>query len=261
MKKTVAYFSGSGNTYYAAKKIAEGIGAELMAIPDILADPDSFEIPEVLGIVFPTYMFSPAGPAVTFVEEIFGKRDMSEMQYLFLVATYGITPVGSPKKLENFISRTGCASSYAAAVKFPETFIPLKKIPSEDKIEAIYRAADKTLERIIADLNAEKLKPAGRTILRHINSIHAVMNVAKDSAKKFETVSSKCVLCGDCVRGCPTGNIKIESGKVVFGDNCVACWGCYHRCPQKAIRRKGQKDSRGRLGTKFSGYRPDYTKR
>lgn len=48
-------------------------------------------------------------------------------------------------------------------------------------------------------------------------------------------VNEACNLCGVCVKVCPRNNIKIEEGKVVFGDDCEFCTACIHRCPVNAI--------------------------
>lgn len=44
-----------------------------------------------------------------------------------------------------------------------------------------------------------------------------------------------CIYCGKCVQVCPVGNIKIEGGKVTFGENFQKCMACIQWCPQRAI--------------------------
>jgi ferredoxin len=46
------------------------------------------------------------------------------------------------------------------------------------------------------------------------------------------------VLCGKCVRECPTGNISISNENIIFGNKCTFCMRCVYICPEKAISNK-----------------------
>nr|MCR4805136.1 4Fe-4S ferredoxin [Clostridia bacterium] len=41
--------------------------------------------------------------------------------------------------------------------------------------------------------------------------------------------------CGTCVRLCPRGNIRLEAGRAVIGEDCAQCLGCLQYCPTSAI--------------------------
>ena len=58
--------------------------------------------------------------------------------------------------------------------------------------------------------------------------------IVKKKATGFR-VSEKCVACGQCVRLCPRGNIRIENGRASIGTNCIQCLGCLQYCPKSAI--------------------------
>lgn len=71
------------------------------------------------------------------------------------------------------------------------------------------------------------------------NPLNAAENAAwpmivKKKAAGF-AVSSACVGCGQCVRLCPRGNIRLEDGRAVIGTNCIQCLGCLQYCPTSAI--------------------------
>ena len=57
--------------------------------------------------------------------------------------------------------------------------------------------------------------------------------------KKFRSTEA-CVSCGRCAAVCPLGNIRMESGRPVWGENCTHCMACISRCPCSAIE-YGQK--------------------
>ncbi len=52
--------------------------------------------------------------------------------------------------------------------------------------------------------------------------------------------SGDCVYCGKCVKACPVGALKMETGKrpVLLADTCIACCCCHEMCPMHAIEMK-----------------------
>ena len=51
--------------------------------------------------------------------------------------------------------------------------------------------------------------------------------------------SDACVGCGQCVKLCPKGNIRLENGKASFGGSCIGCLSCLQYCPRQAINMGG----------------------
>jgi ferredoxin len=48
--------------------------------------------------------------------------------------------------------------------------------------------------------------------------------------------SEDCIKCLNCINSCPQGNIKIENGKIKFGNNCCFCLRCYNFCATNSIQ-------------------------
>ncbi len=63
---------------------------------------------------------------------------------------------------------------------------------------------------------------------------------------KEYTVHDSCAKCGLCSAICPTQNISLKDGNIIFGENCEQCMACIQWCPQKAIDYKGKAASRKR---------------
>jgi ferredoxin len=50
-------------------------------------------------------------------------------------------------------------------------------------------------------------------------------------------VMDSCIGCGTCVRVCPKGCIRMDSGKPVYDyQHCANCMACIQACPTKAIQ-------------------------
>ena len=52
----------------------------------------------------------------------------------------------------------------------------------------------------------------------------------------FRVNQSRCIRCGGCVRGCPTGALRVIERRVVVVERaCVDCWLCAEVCPTDAV--------------------------
>lgn len=56
-------------------------------------------------------------------------------------------------------------------------------------------------------------------------------------AKKVARVGGECVACGSCIRVCPLGAIRVDSGVIalVNEEKCVGCGKCAKTCPAGVI--------------------------
>ncbi|MGR3218761.1 MAG: NADH-ubiquinone oxidoreductase-F iron-sulfur binding region domain-containing protein [Candidatus Anammoxibacter sp.] len=56
--------------------------------------------------------------------------------------------------------------------------------------------------------------------------------------RKYEINTEKCTKCGACFKGCPTGAIEWEKGKISYlnKEKCVKCGSCYTKCSFMAIK-------------------------
>ena len=55
------------------------------------------------------------------------------------------------------------------------------------------------------------------------------------NGRLFRVDPSRCLRCMQCVRDCPTQNIRYENGRFRFGGCCTGCGRCSFRCPADAI--------------------------
>lgn len=82
-RRTILYFTGTGNCLYAARQLG-GEDAELLSIPQLMKQ-GRFEIEaDEIGIVYPVYGHMPPNMVRRFIRKADLKAD-----YLFAVLTYG----------------------------------------------------------------------------------------------------------------------------------------------------------------------------
>ncbi|MDR3239526.1 MAG: EFR1 family ferrodoxin [Clostridiales bacterium] len=206
---TVFYFTGTGNSLFAAKKI----GGDLVSIPHIIDKPQAYS-DDVAGFVFPQYAMGLPKMVRKFVS---GNKFNAE--YVFAVALYSYIHGGSLPELSGIVSL-----NYGAYLRTPWNFIWAFGAP-KDQTKSL-RNTEKPLAAIISDISACKQKP--------VKQSKSVGSATKYFGGSKFSVSDACVRCGLCVKICPAGNIEMLD-KPIFGKNCENCFACVNLCPQAAI--------------------------
>jgi ferredoxin len=247
MKTTIYYFTGTGNSLAAAKKIAAVLGdCELIPIASLKnTNGDVTPLAERVGIVSPVY---DAGlPRI--VDEFAGRLDLSRTNYLFGIVTLGGTGVSALHQLNGIVSRkNGRTLDAAFAVKMPGNFPPVGKIASLEKQQDILKSSDARLTEVAGLINKGVRVPPGfspfSSLMRSLVYGPFYKNV--HGMDKNFSVSDACTSCGTCARVCPVGNIIIVQDRPSWQHHCELCCACMHFCPAEAIQLNVFFGSKGR---------------
>ncbi len=215
-------FSGTGNSLYAAKKIAEGIGAEVLPMRDHGEIND-----DLIGFVFPVYFWGLPLTVDRFLDNI---RITNKSAYVFAVASYGGFAAGVVGAIGKKLSRQGVKLSYGKSVKMGENYIPAFNARDND---SIWSGADKRLDKIVADIKRRKTNSVFPYTFIN-KAVHGSYPPLKTDCGSLFSVEG-CIGCGLCERLCPNENIRIKDGAPVFGSSCELCLSCLNNCPQNAI--------------------------
>jgi hypothetical protein len=147
MKTTIYYFTGTGNSLAAARKIAAALkDCRLVPIASLAQTPGRIVTDaDRVGIMCPVY---DAGLPVI-VREFAERLDIGAVPYSFGIVTMGGMGVSALHQL-NGIFLQGCRKKLDAAfaVRMPGNFPPLAVPPSGDKKDEILRKADADLAAI-----------------------------------------------------------------------------------------------------------------
>lgn len=226
----IFYLSGSGNSLYAAKQIAEGLEAcRLETIGSYLRNPYTVK-DEVVGIVNPVYCFALPPMMAKFIEALQAKPN-----YCFGVVTMGGNQGRALKQMSEALAAKGIALNYGQTVLMPDNFFGIPV----DKREAQLKAAKPVIAKIAGEVAEGKadLSVVKEAMLWKLFGTSASWWYLKNRLK-FDVMTvdaDKCVGCGICAEVCQMENIKLVDGKPEFGNNCASCLGCFHWCPQSAI--------------------------
>ncbi|WP_214020516.1 EFR1 family ferrodoxin [Methanoculleus sp.] len=238
MKTIIYYFTGTGNSLAAARKIAGPLGdCEVVPIASF-ADTTGTVVPDAgrVGIVCPVYFAGLPAMAASFAERL----DFASANYVFSVVTHGGGGGTAALRQLDGILKKGAGRGLDAgfAVSMPGNYILAYESPTGEKRDRLLAAADSDLEAIADRIrHGERLKLPYSPLTSAIRAIvypGFLSRVHGDDRKL--TVSGECTSCGTCASICPAGNIEMVDGRPVWNHRCELCCGCIHLCPAEAIQ-------------------------
>ena len=237
----IFYFSGTGNSRWAAEKIAAKLGDTLV---DMAADKmpgHSFVSGQVVGVVFPVYAWGPPQVVLDFVKKI-----SANGAFVFGVCTCADNVGRTMAILDEALP---LHSAYSLVM--PNNYIIGRILGSDVEKRAAMalkvEQAEARLTEICADVRA------GRKVfsvkighgVRLKSLINTLFNKFGRSTKPFY-VNAACNGCGFCAAICPAKVITLQDRQPSWDKQCWLCLACLNRCPQKAIEYGGATRRRGR---------------
>jgi len=237
MKTVIYYFTGTGNSLAASRKIASVLGdCDLVPVAS-LKDTSGVVAPAAdrVGIVCPVY---DAGLPLV-VAEFARRLDLTSAHYVFGIVTMGGTGVSALHQLDALLkSGKNRGLDAAFAVRMPGNFPPLSHPPEGEKLHGILAAADKELTAIAGTIGRGEKVPPGFSPLSALMKCITYGGFSKTvraSDTKY-SVDDSCTSCGTCAKVCPVQNIRMEQDRPVWLHHCELCCACLHFCPVEAIQ-------------------------
>ena len=235
MKTIIYYFSGTGNSLYTAKKIAEkSSGATLVSArcePEQVPANDA----DVIGFVCPVYEWDVPGRMREFIK----KLSVNPNAYIFMIATYIAIHGKCFETVSGLLEEKGAHLSYGRTIRsVASQCIAYPPFPPE-KIMLPYM--DKQIEKAAADITSKAVREYPRmskfSRKKYDSTMGPYLAVEHEYDKGFYT-DDRCKSCGICQKVCPTKNIIIKDGRPTWNHNCHGCNACVAYCPTKAIQFK-----------------------
>ena len=243
MKIGLYYFSGTGNTAWVVRRLAErltDLGDEVTAVSceDVSASAVDPAESNVMGIAFPVHSSFAPPLFRDFLDEL----PLGEGKSLFALTTagyaagdtawYGVKPLRDKGYDPFLLANVLMANNLHLPLLSP---LP---VGSPEKMAHKLEKANRKINKL-ADLihqrqpHVEGSGPLGR-----------LLGIAQRGiAERFESLAFKgffadenCTQCGWCVRHCPVHNIEMNETRIKFLGNCTLCMRCYSFCPVQAIQ-------------------------
>lgn len=244
-KNSILYFSGTGNTYDVASKLAKRCNFELINVSSLIEE-EVLEIScEIIGVAFPIYY----GGIPKIMNKIISKMEFLNEQYIFALATYGGMPANPFKILERRLKEKGVSLGAGFLMNMPGNYLPMYGARRSSVQIKNFKKADKKIEEV-AEIIISKM------VLQYEKSPYIIdrpfANLSEKTVEKLAAldvnfnVDNKCNNCGVCLRICPVKNINIENSKIKWLGKCEQCMACIQHCPREAIQYSNKTSKRKR---------------
>ncbi len=223
----IFYFSGTGNSAWAARQLANLTEDEAYNIISLKELPDIGNAKQI-GFVFPVYAWGAPEVMVDFAKKLPQPP----------VFTFGVCTCGGDAGLtmKQFSKWYSLSSSYSLVM--PNNYIIGSDTDDKGVILQKITAARVELEQIAQEIHRqEQVYRVHEGGLAGVKSHLANLGFNKfaRSAKPFFTEDS-CNGCGLCARNCPAHAISLRDGKPIWAAQCYQCLRCINECPQRAIQ-------------------------
>ena len=231
----ILYFSGTGNSKYVAKRIADALGDEIVNLNDRIkaSDSSSIETDERVIIVTPTYAWRI--PRV--VRDWLLKTELRGARLAWFVMTCGSEIGNADKYNRELCTEKRLACMGTAQIVMPENYIAMFSAPQADEAREIVAKTEPNIDCVIASIQSNQpFAPTRNNLYDRFMSgpVNLIFYKFCVKADAF-TVSDTCIGCGQCAKRCPMNNVTLKDGKPVWGKNCTHCMACICYCPKEAI--------------------------
>ncbi|MGG6314333.1 EFR1 family ferrodoxin [Paenibacillus macerans] len=236
----IFYFTGTGNSLYAARAIASEQGEELISIAAALSgnrERHEYELREneTIGFVHPVYAWGPPPIVLEFIKKLELRNYRGN--YVFSVVTCGGSAGNTMKVMADSLQKQGLRLNSGYSVVMPNNYIMMGDVDSEEVQQEKLRATDGTLRHINEAIGrkAEEFQVIkGRVPWLVTGIIHPMFVKGAMNTAKFHA-NDRCTGCGICAKVCNCGNIQV-SETPAWGQRCTQCLACIHYCPVQAVQ-------------------------
>lgn len=235
----IYWFSGTGNTRYAAREFAKSFpDAELISIASLDRSEDVVFDADVTGIFFPVYCFGIPNILSRFLERVQPMKEQGN-RFVYAVCTSGGYPGAALPLVEDTLQAKNINLNACFHIRMISSYIPLSEPPDEKRMQQTFDKAARAIRiAVVAVKKRRRTRPLRvfpiDTLLKFVARRAVATLSASDSA--FHTDENRCDGCGICSRICPASNLSLDSQEhPVWHHHCEQCMACLQWCPKQAI--------------------------
>ncbi|OGR43852.1 MAG: hypothetical protein A2X35_09075 [Elusimicrobia bacterium GWA2_61_42] len=232
MKTSIYYYTGTGNSLWAARKL----GAELKdaRLGSMRRGSPEHDGAEAIGLVFPVHIWGLPGRVVEFVNRLPANK------YYFALAVNAGQVAATLTQLKKLMEARGLKLSAGFDIVMPSNYIPWGGAAPVETQHRLFSGAAIKIREIAGTIARGGVGPVEQGPLWQnllLSGLFYKLSYSKVAKldKNF-WADDKCNGCAICTAVCPSGNIVIEGKKPVWQGRCEQCLACIQWCPTEAIQ-------------------------
>jgi len=250
----IFYFSGTGNSLWVAKELADFYNDKLIAVSEELMKPNnnftySVSSAEKIFFVFPVHSWGTDVLTFRFLKKM--NLINYQKQPVFVVCTCGDECGYTAKVVKRILRKKSVTLTRAYSVQMPNNYVLMSGFDVDDKEKETQKLAEahNRIRLIIDDISTgkgEKLYVRGKFSFLKTEIIYPLFRKQGIKRNLFYAKDS-CISCGLCVDICPTKTISMQGQRPKWDKKtCVQCTACINRCPVRAIEYGKISETKGR---------------
>jgi len=252
MNVLLFYFSGTGNTRWAAEKLCallsqNGVFTRCVSIEDA---PENLAAAvagaDRVGFAFPVYAANLPPIMRSFLARLAKEVPKGGGKPFFVLTTAGFCDGCGPYEVKKALNRRDFRLVGYAGLRIASNTPKAKPIPAEEMAARLSKA-ESALSRLAGRLRAgRRTVPFGPYRIGFFRK--SAVAALRSANERFSVDGGRCSGCGRCAQLCPTKSIVRDGGAVKFLPTCTSCMRCFNNCPQDAILYNGEFLPRDRYG-------------
>lgn len=236
----VLYFTGTRNSEYVAKIVAEKNCDELISMNDLIKHEKTELLSSEKPFVFvaPVYAWQLPRLVTKFIQNTTFKGN----NQFYFILTCGKDTGNAVSYIRTLCGKKNIIFMGLFSVIMPDNYIAMYNVTKESEAKIIVANALPNIEKISElIMMGEKLPAKHVSMLEKIvtGAVNAFLYNVFISAKGFRAEDT-CIGCGKCATLCPLNNITIIDCKPIWSKNCTHCMACICRCHLVAIEYKNK---------------------
>ena len=207
----VLYFTGTGNSRYLARRIAEGLEMSFYDLNACIKAGNTAPVQTGRDVVLVTPTYAWRIPRV--VSEWLGKTALTGAERIWFVMDCGSEIGNAAGYNRQLAAQKQLQYMGTAQIIMPENYIAMFNAPQKEQARSIVEQAEPALQKVLAQLKAGQEFPPPRENLYDrfmsgpVNPVFYRFFVKADVFRATDA----CIGCGKCVELCPLNNIHLEN--------------------------------------------------
>lgn len=240
MRILILCFSGTGNTLRIADLLCREFSrleneCRVLPVERITQGKETLEPGawDLIGIGFPVHAMD--APQIVYdLVNLLPKA--SQKYFLFKTAGSPFLRGGSTIRIREKLANLGWKLRHEQLYVMPPNAFGTARQSKVDK--RYYRSRELAVQSASEIISGVRVRVPEAPLRTACYAFAALEKYGARQSSARWTVNADCTLCGLCAAQCPTGNITIEQGKLVFSEKCLICLRCWWNCPTRALSHK-----------------------